>query len=343
MGRLIGPLALALGIALLAAQTALAQNDRRPELVKVRLAVGGRSGLFYLPLTVTERLGYFKDAGLDVEISDVQAGVRALQAVVGGSADVATGTFDHTIQMQAKSQPVVAVVQFGRVPGFVLGIIATKADFYRGPQDLKGRRIGVTAPGSSTQFMAAYLMVRNGLKPDDASFIGVGATSTAVAAARRGEIDAIVSSDPMVSIMEDEHLIKIVADTRTAEGAHAVYGGPYPAGVLYATPAFIEKNPRTVQALVTAFWRGLQWIATHSPEEIARLMPEDYALGNATVYVRAIAASKPMYSPDGRFAREGAETALKVLKEFDATVKGATVDLDKTYTDVFVEKASARN
>ncbi len=319
-----------------------ARADDKPELAHVRLAVGGRSGLFYLPLTVTERLGYFKDAGLNVEIADVQAGVRALQAVVGGSADVATGTFDHTIQMQAKNQPVVAVVQFGRIPGFVLGIMTSKAAAYRNPQDLKGMKIGVTAPGSSTQFMAAYLMVRNGLKPDDASFIGVGVTSTAVAAARRAEIDAIVSSDPMVSLMESENLIKVVADTRTPVGTRAVYGGLYPAGTLYATPGFIAQNPRTVQALVDAFVRGLRWISTHSAEDIAKLMPEDYALGNAAVYVRAIAASQAMYSPDGRFSTEGAETALRVLREFDPAVRGATIDLAKTYTETFVEKAQAR-
>ena len=313
----------------------------KPEVPKVRLAVGGKSAIFYLPLSITERLGYFRDAGLEVEIADVQSGARALQSLVGGSAEVGVGTFDHTIQMQAKHQPVVAVVQFGRVPGLVLGVIAAKAGFYRGPQDLKGKSIGVTAPGSSTHFMAAYLMVRNGLKPDDASFIGVGVTSTAVAAARRGEIDAIVTSDPMVSIMESENLIKVVADTRTAEGARAVYGGPYPAGALYATPAFIEKNPNTVQALVTAFVRSLKWIETHSAEDVARLMPEDYALGNPAIYVRAIAASKPMYSPDGRFSREGAETALAVLKTFDPTVKTAAIDLGKTYTEAFVDKANA--
>ncbi|HEY2138376.1 MAG TPA: ABC transporter substrate-binding protein, partial [Xanthobacteraceae bacterium] len=267
-----------LGLLAALATVPAARAADKPELATVRLAVGGRSGLFYLPLTVTERLGYFKEAGLDVEIADVQAGVRALQAVVGGSADVATGTFDHTIQMQAKGQPVVAVVQFGRIPGFVLGVMTQKAAAYHGPQDLKGMKIGVTAPGSSTQFMAAYLMVRNGLKPEDASFIGVGVTSTAVAAARRAEIDAIVSSDTMVSLMQSENLIKVIADTRTPEGTRAVYGGLYPAGVLYATPAFIETNPRTVQALVDAFVRGLGWIAAHSPEDIARLMPEDYAL-----------------------------------------------------------------
>ena len=235
----------------------------------------------------------------------------------------------------------VAVVQYGRYPGFVLSTIAAKPVAYQGPQSLKGLKIGVTSPGSSTHFMAAYMLVRSGLKPDDASFVATGVTSTAVAAAKRAEIDAIVSSDPMVSLMQSERLINIVADTRTPEGTQAVYGGPYPGGVVYLTPSFTEKNPRTVQAIVTAFVRALKWIAAHSPEDIAKAMPEDYALGNREVYVRAIAASKAMYSPDGRFVPGAVETAHQVLRVFDPAVAGASVDLSKTYTGSFVEKALA--
>jgi NitT/TauT family transport system substrate-binding protein len=327
-----------LAVALL---THAASAQDKPEAPRVRLAVGGKSAIFYLPLSVTERLGYFKDAGLDVEIADVQSGARALQSLVGGSAEVGVGTFDHTIQMQAKNQPVAAVVQYGRYPGFVLSTIASKPIAYQGPQSLKGLKIGVTSPGSSTHFMAAYMLVRSGLKPDDASFVATGVTSTAVAAAKRAEIDAIVSSDPMVSLMQSEGLIRIVADTRTPEGTQAVYGGPYPGGVVYLTPAFIEKNPRTVQAIVTAFVRALRWIDAHSPEDIARAMPEEYALGNREIYVRAIAASKAMYSPDGRFVPGAVETAHQVLQVFDPAVAGATVDLAKTHAGGFVEAALA--
>ena len=161
-----------------------ANSQDKPEITKVRLAVGGKPALFYLPLTVTERLGYFKSEGLDVEISDFQGGGRALQALIGGSADVVTGSYDHTIQMQAKNQPIVAVVQLGRLPGYVIGVLASKAHAWRGPQDLKGMKIGITAPGSSTQFMVQYLMARHDLKPDDASFIAVGTGPSAIAAAR---------------------------------------------------------------------------------------------------------------------------------------------------------------
>ena len=167
-------------------------------------------------------------------------------------------------------------------------------------------------------------------------------TSTAVAAARRAEIDAIVSSDPMISLMQSERLVDVVADTRTPEGTQTVYGGPYPGGVVYTTPAF-ERNRRTVQAVVTAFVRALKWMSTHSAEDIARAMPEEYALGNREVYVRALAASQRMYSQDGRFVPGAVETAHQVLKVFDPAVADATVDLSKTHTGAFVEKALAAN
>ncbi|MGA6962125.1 MAG: ABC transporter substrate-binding protein [Xanthobacteraceae bacterium] len=316
-------------------------EEVKPELANVRLAVGGKPALFYLPLTITERLGYFRDAGLTLEIADFPGGARALQALIGGSADVVTGAYDHTIQMQAKGQPTIAVVLLGRLPGYVLGVLPGRAQGYHTPADLKGMKIGVTAPGSSTHFMVQHLMVKNGLARDDAAFIGVGASASAVAAVKRGEIDAIVNVDPVISLLESEKAIKVVADTRTPEGTQAVFGGPYPAAVLYAQQAFVEKNPRTIQALVNAFVRGLQWIAGHSPQEVAGVMPQDYALGNPAIYVQSIGKSLPMYPRDGRFAPEAAETAYAVLKAFDPVVGSARIDLSATYTNAFVEKANA--
>ena len=334
---------LAAGLAALALTLSSGAQAQKPELTKVRLAVGGKTSLYYLPLTITERLGYFKEAGLDVEISDLQGGAKSLQALMGGSADVVTGSFDHTIQIQAKGQQIVALAQLGRFPGFALALRKEKAASYTGPKDLKGMKIGVTAPGSSTHFMVLYMMAQVGLKPDDASFIGTGSGGTVVAAVQHGEVDGISNADPMVTKLDSEGLIKIVADTRTLEGTIKVYGGPYPAAVLYAPAAFAEKNPNTAQALVTAFVRGLKWVKSHSAEEIAKMMPEEYALGDKALFVKAIAANHDAWSPDGRFMKDGPETALKVLKAFDPAVASATIDLSKTYTEKFVEKANAGN
>jgi NitT/TauT family transport system substrate-binding protein len=333
--------ALATAALLLAATLVASAQDAKPESSRVRLAVGGKPALFYLPLTVTERLGYFRDAGLEVEISDFPGGARALQALIGGSADVVTGAFDHTIQMQAKNQPIVAVVQLGQFPGYVLAVLARNAQGYRSPADLKGMKIGVTAPGSSTHFMVQHLMVKHGLKRDDASFVGIGASASAVAAVQRGEIDAIVNVDPVINLLESQGLIRVVADTRTLEGTREVFGGPYPAAVLYAPRAFIEEKPRTTQALVNALVRGLKWIASRPAEEVAGVMPADYALGNKTLYEQSVKNSLPIYSRDGRFTREGGETAYAVLKAFDPDVGSAKTDVSATYTNAFVEKVPA--
>ncbi len=305
----------------------------------VRLAVGGKPVIFYLPLTVTERLGYFKAEGLEVEISDFAGGARALQSLIGGSADVVTGAFDHTIQMAIKNQPIVATVQLGRYPGYVLAVTSANVQTYKSPQDLKGLKIGITAPGSGTHFMVLHYMLENGLKAQDASFIGIGAAATAVAAVKKGEVDAIVNVDPTISMLEQQKLIKVIADTRTPQGTQAVYGGPYPAAVLYAKADYIAKNPAVMQKLANAFVRGLKWIEAHSPEEIAAVMPEEYALGDKQLYVHSIAASKPMFSTDGRITRDGAEVAYKVLKEFDPQLRSGAVDLSKTFDNSFVEKA----
>ena len=326
---------------LVAAALALSGSPANAQ-TNVRLAVGGKPALFYLPLTVTERLGYFKDEGLNVHISDFAGGARALQALIGGSTDVVTGAFDHTIQMHAKGQPIVAVTELGHYPGFVLAMLTSKAASYRSPADLKGMKIGITAPGSSTHFMALYLMTSSGLKTTDASFIGIGTGQTAVAAVRRGEIDALINVDPVISLLESENAVKVVVDTRTPEGTRQVYGGAYPAAVLYATPAYVRNNPKTVQSLANAFVRGLRWIAATPPEKIADLMPPEYALGSRDNYIRSIRNSVPMYSPDGRIEREAAETAHKVLSRFDPSVQRATIDLAATYDNTFVAKAPPR-
>src|SRR3954464_8004384 len=107
-----------LGTASLLAPTLL--RAQAPEKPKLTIAVGGKNLLYYLPLSIAESLGYFKSEGLDVTISDFAGGSRALQAVVGGSADVVSGAFEHTLNMQVKGQRLRAFALQGRAPQIVL-------------------------------------------------------------------------------------------------------------------------------------------------------------------------------------------------------------------------------
>jgi NitT/TauT family transport system substrate-binding protein len=312
------------------------------EKKKVTIAVGGKNLLYYLPLTVAEQKGFFKDEGLDVEIVDFAGGARALQAVVGGSADVVSGAFEHNINMQAKGQPMKAFVLQGRAPQIVLAVSTKTMPNFASVADLKGKKIGVTAPGSSTNIMSNFVLAKSGLKPADVSYVGVGASQGAVAALRSGQIDAISNLDPVMTILARSNDIKIISDTRDVAEADKVFGGPMPAATLYAPVAFIEKNPNTVQALTNAIVRANKWIQQAGPSDIVKTVPESYLLGDRAVYIDAFLKAKPALSPDGMIPDAGPATALRALQSVDPAMANAKIDLKAVYTNDFVKKANAK-
>ena len=332
-----------LAILALTLWTATAAQGQAVERKQITLAVGGKTALYYLPLTICERLGYFKEQGLDVTVNDFRGGAQSLQALVGGSVDVVTGAYEHTIRMQAKGQDIKAVIELGRFPGIVVGLRKERAATYKSAADLKGMKIGVSAPGSSTNFFVMYLMSKAGLKPADASYIGVGIGPSAVAAIKKGEIDALSNLDPMITKLEQDGDIKIIADSRTEEGTRAIFGGSNPAAVLYVKQDFIDKYPNTVQALVNAFYKTLKWLEKATPEQVAATVPEEYFLGDKALYLAAVQANKPAYSITGFIPAAGMRSAADMLIAFDQELKDARVDLAKTFDDRFIRKATGAN
>ncbi|MBY4896208.1 ABC transporter substrate-binding protein [Cupriavidus sp. AU9028] len=312
------------------------------EKQNVTIAVGGKNLFYYLPLTIAERLGYFKDEGLDVEIVDFAGGAKALQAVVGGSADVVSGAYEHTINLQAKGQQYREFVLQGRAPQIVLVTSNKTMPDFKSVADLKGKKIGVTAPGSSTNMMANFVLAKAGLKPSDVSFIGVGASNGAVAAMRSGQIDAMANLDPVVSMLTQKNEVRVVSDTRTLKDTQAVFGGNMPSGCLYASAAFIEKNPNTTQALTNAMVRALKWLQKAGPSDIVKTVPESYLLGDRALYLSTWEKVREAISPDGMMPADGPRTALNMLQQFDEGLKGKTIKLEATYTNAFVQKANAR-
>jgi NitT/TauT family transport system substrate-binding protein len=303
--------------------------------------VGGKSLLYYLPLTLAERLGYFKEQGLNVTINDFAGGAQSLQSLVGGSVDAVAGAYEHTIRMQAKGQDIKAVIELGRFPGIVLAVKKDKAASVKSFADLKGMKIGVTAPGSSTNFFVQYLMVKAGLRPDDASFIRVGAGSTVIAAIKRGDIDAVSNLDPAITKLQQDGDIAILADSRTEEDNMKLFGGNNPAAVIYLKADFIQKNPETTQRIVNAFYKTLKWLEKATPEDVARTVPEEYHLGDRALYLAAFQASRPMYSKTGIIPQKGMQNANEMLVLFDKEVADAKIDLTKTFDGRFVQKAAS--
>ena len=330
---------LAAAAAIALPSSARAQAVEKPELT---LAVGGKNLLYYLPLTIAETQGFFKDEGLDLTIADFAGGSRALQAMIGGSADVVSGAFEHTINMQVKGQHLRAFVLQGRAPQIVLGVNPKTMPAFKSVADLKGKKLGVTAPGSSTHVLANFVLAKGGLKPGDVAIIGVGAGNGAVAAMRSGQIDAISNLDPVITLLERSGDLKIVSDTRVVAEADKVFGGPMPAACLYARQAFVDKNPATVQALANAIVRADKWIQRAGASDIIKAVPETYLLGDRAVYVAAFLAAKGALSPDGTIPGAGAETARRALASIDPAIAAAQIDTAAVFTNAFVQRANAK-
>lgn len=307
----------------------------------VTIGVGGQASIVYLPTTLAQQLGYYEEEGLNVTLQDFQGGSKSLEALMGGSVDVVSGYYDHTNQMAAKGQKLKSFVTMLRYPGLVVAVSPKTDKPISRIADLKGAVVGVSAPGSSTHLFLNYLLSKEGLDPQgDVSIIGIGLTGTAVAAMEKGEVDAAVLTDPAATQLTNRNPnLKILMDTRTAEGVKQAFGTEtYPASVLYSKAEWIEKNPEAARRLARAIQRTLEWIQQHSPQEIAEKMPPHYRGEDESTYVEAIEHTMPMFSPDGVLHPEGPPVVKEVLSLSLEEVRKAKFDVKETYTNEFVQK-----
>src|ERR1700693_6034108 len=308
---------------------------------KFTVAVGGGACLCYLPTVLAKQLGEFDKAGVAVELVDLKGGSDALKAVIGGSADVVSGYFDHCVNLAAKKQQLVAFVTYDRYPGLVLVVSPSHKDEIKSIKDLAGKKVGLSAPGSSTDFFLKYLLKKNGVDPASTAVIGVGLGATSVAAMEQGQIDAAVMLDPSVLVLQGGHPeLRILSDTRTQKDTLDVFGGEYPGGALYSTTAWISAHDKEVQALTNAILNTLAWIHAHSPEDIMAKMPPEMVGKNKELYLAALKNTIPMYSETGRMDLRGADAVLAVFSESSPEVARANVDVLKTYPNKFVEQAN---
>src|SRR5712691_982914 len=338
-GRLLGKLLAPLGVLALLSGPVGAKDGQK----HLSTAVGGAGCLCYLPTMLAHQIGEYEKAGLDVELINFKGGSQALTAVIGGSADVVSGYYDHCVNLAAKNQHMQAFVTYDRYPGLVLVVSPRQTGAIASVKDLAGKKVGVSAPGSSTDFFLKYLLSKNGVDPDSVAVIGIGLEATAVAAQEQGLVEAAVMLDPAVTLLQGKFKdLKIISDTRTQKDTLAVFGGEYPGGALYTRGDWIAKHESETQALAGAIVATLRWIHGHSAEEIMAKMPEEYVGADKALYLAALKNTIPMYSTTGLMDPKGAQAVLAVFSQSVPEVAKANIDLAKTYTNKYVEQANAK-
>jgi NitT/TauT family transport system substrate-binding protein len=312
-------------------------------VAKITIAIGGAGCLCYLPTVLAEQLGEYKKAGIEIELVNFKGGSQAVTAVIGGSADVVSGYYDHCVNLAARNQNLQAFVVYDSYFGGVLAVSPKHTNEIASVKDLAGKKVGVSAPGSSTDFFLKYLLAKNGVSPDSVAVIGIGLEATAVAAMEQGTVDAAVMVDPTPTLLKARFpALKILSDTRTRADTLSVFGGEYPGGALYTRGDWIARHEKETQALTDAILATLKWIHSHTAEEIMAKMPADLVGPDKALYLAALKNTLPMYSTTGRMDPKGADAVLNVFAQSSPEVAKAKIDLAKTYTNKFVEQAAQK-
>jgi sulfonate transport system substrate-binding protein len=328
------------GCANKASQTSGPHPGTRVSGPSVSIMVGGLNKQIYLPFMLAQRLGYYQQEGLNVALQDEGAGIDATTQMLAGKVDGVGGFYDHTIDLQGLGQSAESVVSMLLTPGEVELCRNDLKNQIRSPADWRGRTLGVTDIGSSTDYLTQFLAQRNGVDPTSIHRLGVQAGATLIGAMTHQNVDCAMTTEPTASQLLANNQAYILLDMRTAAGAAAALGGRYPATSLYMSTAYVQQNPTIVQKLVNAYVKTLAWIQRHSAAEITDQMPADYYSGvGKDAYIQALSNEKGIYNPTGIMPPDGPATDLTVLSSFNPDVKGKTIDLSKTYTDAFVRAA----
>ncbi len=273
-----------------------------------------------------------------MELQDFPGGAKALQAAVGGSAEIVSGFYDHTIQMAAEGKTFVAFFTMTRFPGLALATSPKTSTDVTKIEDLKGRVAGVTTAGSSSQMLLNYLLQRHGVPVDSVSITSIGSAATAIAAMEHGTVAAGMMADPAFTLLTKRNGdVRVLADLRSSQGVRDAFGtSSYPGAVIYANGDWINAHRDTAARVAHAVVRTLVWMQSHQPAEIAAKAPKEFRGDDDVLYAEAIQHSMPMFSPDGVMAADGAEAVHKLLAESVEKVRAAKIDLSRTYTNELI-------
>ncbi len=332
--------AIALTAILAACGGAAASTGGSEQTVSLKIMVGGLNKQIYLPNKLTEQLGYFKAENLDVTLIDEASGQSSEDEVVAGNVQAGSGSYNHTIELQAAGKNMETVCQFGIAPGEAEVEDASKASDVTSVSDLKGKNLGVTEIGSGTQTLTSALLGQKGISADQVKWVGVGAGDTFIAAMKQGRIDVGITTQPTVLRLQKTGDAQVLVDLSKPETTQAALGGDYPFISLWGRADWIAAHKDTTQHVVNAYVKTMKWIATHSPQEIADKLPADYQAGDPAAYVQALTDSMAMFTPDGRMPQGGPEFVLKTLASFNPDLQAKQIDLSKTWDPTFVENAN---
>lgn len=301
----------------------LAQPSR---LETVTLSVVGPGHLLLLPITLASRLGADEAEGLKFRINYVGGGPMAYRDMLIGNAEFGAAGMPALAVQRLAGQPVVAVMPITHVPAYTLVVRKQLQGRIRSVADLAGKVIGVKGyvPGgrASSQLMAEYILRHSGVDPARVNFVAVSLSyENQHAALASGTVDALMSDEPFASRMVQARVAYVLEDYHDLADTRKRMGGLFLNGVVATTEEFIRRRPDLVDRLVKALRRALQWIDTHSAQEIVAQMAPATEIERSSL-LQVLKIRKNIYSREGRFSDEQLDTVDRFMRATETTPQG---------------------
>jgi NitT/TauT family transport system substrate-binding protein len=312
-----------LGLALVLAAFAAASSHAADPL---RVGKASPTAFAMVPLAVGAEEGFFSKRGVEVEIIDFGGGAKMHQAMAAGSIDFGIGS-GAELAMVAKGSPELAICNAAGPPLFI-GIAVPYDSPVRKPEDLKGKKIGVSSPNSMTYWMALELARHYGWGADGITLVTIGGDTAAIIAAFRTHlIDADIGGTATAFQMEEQKVGRYLIPVSD-------YLGNMSSATIFASTKLIAGNPDGVRRFLAGWFDAVDFMRRDKAAavRIARQMTGFDETVQAREYDQAI----PMFSTDGKFDAE----SLATLKRSFADLKllDFEPDLATTYTEAFLPK-----
>ncbi len=303
---------------------------------QVTVALTARNSLYHLPLMLADRLGYFRQQSLQVNLVSHESGPAAMTSVLQGKADVLAGAFERVFDLQRQGHFFQAFVQMSNTPMVSLGV-STLRSAPRTWQDLKSARIGVSAMESGTHWMSILWLLRHGLQPQDVHFVEVGTSTSALGSLWEGQIDALCNPDPVMHWLEQRGEIRLIAEARTPSGTQQIAGGAMPGGCLMAREEFLLRHPQVATALADGVVQTLRWLQTAGPTDLFKTVPVAPWIADRAVYLGALDKLRDAYARDGRIQEDAVSNAWRLHAKVTAQSPSSRNQLARTFTNAFVK------
>lgn len=290
--------------------------QRDPRLRPVTIALNAQSGnIVFLQFDIARALHFFEDEEIFPQFRYFPGSPEVASALLRGQAQFSGNSIDHAMALGNTTTHLEMVASFTNLPAVSLLIRRPLRPVIRRVEDLRGRRIGISALGSGTHIIANAILASAGVPAASVEFVSIGTGNSLIQAVRAGKVDAVITTDPLAIELLVDSNCSLLLDLVTPDESQRWFHGGYQYTGLLARSDTIVNDPELVQKMVNVVVRANRYIATHSANEIAAILPTT-AVNDRFIFIKSLEHTRPSFSQDGNIEPENVVNSLHAYELF---------------------------